>query len=139
MGLESRWRPPPRLEGLGPDVWSSEGVKVLGTPVGSPTFVSRVLAERVEREKQLLDAALANVKDGQCAWQLLVQCAVPRANHTLRTVPPSGSAEYAHLHDNRMWEAAGHVIGGFPVVTGDAVPSPWERASLPMRLGGLGI
>ena len=76
-------------------------MKVLGTPVGTKEFTSRLLAERAEEEQQLLDA-LPDVRDVQCAWQLVVQCAVPRANHVLRTVPPSWSAQYAEDHDSRV-------------------------------------
>ena len=62
---------PPRLDDLGPDVWSPLGVKVLGTPVGTKEFTSRLLAERAGEEQQLLDA-LPDVKEVQCAWQLVV-------------------------------------------------------------------
>ena len=30
---------PPDMEDLGPDVWSQEGVKILGTPLGSDVFI----------------------------------------------------------------------------------------------------
>ena len=32
---------------LGPEVWSPDGVKILGTPVGSGEFVARVVAETI--------------------------------------------------------------------------------------------
>ena len=46
---------------LGPDVWRSDapaverGVKVLGTPIGSPEFVQAHLATRLADEQVLLD------------------------------------------------------------------------------------
>ena len=43
---------------------------------------------RVEEERRLWDTIPA-VPDLQCAWQLLLQGANPRANHSLRTMPPS--------------------------------------------------
>ena len=38
---------PEEIAELGPEVWSPEGVKILGTPVGSGEFVARVVAERL--------------------------------------------------------------------------------------------
>ena len=37
---------PPNVEGLGQQVWSCEGIKVLGTPVGTDEFMSDVVIER---------------------------------------------------------------------------------------------
>ena len=59
---------PEEIAELGPEVWSPEGVKILGTPVGSGEFVARVVAERLVQEQKLWDA-LPWVPDVQCAWQ----------------------------------------------------------------------
>ena len=64
---------PPHVAELGPRVWSPEGVKVLGTPMGSPAFVKSLLGERLEEER-LLWERVPYVRDAQCAWQLVVQC-----------------------------------------------------------------
>jgi hypothetical protein len=96
---------PPDLGDLGDNVWGPAGIKVLGTPVGSDDFVRGHVEERLASERQLWDA-LPEVPDLQCAWQLLVQCAGPRANHLLRTLPPSQSIAYATAHDDGMWAAA---------------------------------
>ena len=74
----------------------------------------------------------------QCAWQLLLQCAGPRANHLLRTLPPSQSRAYAAAHDEGMWAAALALMGPLP---GDDSELATARllATLPMRLGGLGL
>ena len=69
---------------LGPEVWNPEGVKVLGTPVGSTRFVEEVVNKRLE------------------GGQILLQCAGPRCHHMLRTLPPSQSEEYAQAHDAGM-------------------------------------
>ena len=60
---------PPNMEGLGEGVWSPEGVKVLGTPVGTDGFVQSHAAERTADEKRLWEA-IPEVPDLQCAWQL---------------------------------------------------------------------
>ena len=46
------------------------------------------LANFGEEERKLWDA-IPSIQDLQCAWQLVVQSANPRANHMLRTLPPS--------------------------------------------------
>ena len=77
---------PEAIAELGPEVWSPEGVKILGTPIGSGEFVARVVAERSVEEQKLWDA-LPWVPDVQCVCQVLVQCAGPRCHHFLRTLP----------------------------------------------------
>ena len=57
------------------------------------------------REEQLLLDQLPKLPDLQCARLLLAQCASPRANHALRTVPPDHVAAYAVAHDAALWEA----------------------------------
>ena len=49
--------PPPNMADLGPDVWSPQGVKILGTPVGSEQFIE----EAVQREERIL-------------WDVIRQC-----------------------------------------------------------------
>ena len=50
----------------------------------------------------------------QCGWQILLQSANPRANHTLRTLPPSFSAEYGRQHDEGVWNTAITLLGQLP-------------------------
>ena len=69
----------------------------------------------------------------------MVQCAVPRANRVLRTAPPTWSAKYAKDHDDQVWTAACTAVGGLPDVSDEELPSWRGHASLPMRLGGLGL
>ena len=93
---------------LGPDVWCPCGIKILGTPVGSPEFVARSAQERLDE----LWNAIRWVPDLQCAWQILVQCAGPRCHHFLRTMPPSQSVEYAQGHDDGMMSTMHALLGG---------------------------
>ena len=124
---------PVEIVELGPEVWSPEGVKILGTPVGSGEFVARVVAERLVEEQKLWDALLW-IPDVQCAWQVLVQCAGPRCHHLLRTLPPSQTLEFADGHDLGMMQAMESLLGG---LTGEVSHWLWAHhlASLPMRLG----
>ena len=47
---------PQDITALGEEVWNAEGVKVLGTPIGTAAFVARHLDERLEEEQRLWDA-----------------------------------------------------------------------------------
>ena len=70
------------------------GIVILGTPVGSPEFVQRFLGNRLTVQSRFWDR-LKQVPDLQTAWLLLLYCAVPRANHLIRAIPPALVAEYA--------------------------------------------
>ena len=99
--------PPPGIAELGDDVWRGDkpsaqrGIVVLGTPVGHADFVQAWADARLQEEHRLLDE-LPHLPDLQCAWLLLLFCASPRANHALRTLPPSESASYAWAHDQAV-------------------------------------
>ena len=129
--------PPPNMDDLGPDVWNPDGIKILGTPVGNDGFVSAASTARVEEESKLWER-IGWVPDVQCAWQILLQCAGPRCHHWLRTVPPRQSAPYAAYHDSGMWQAVAAVLGRMP---GNTTQQEMAHgiATLPMRLGGLGL
>ena len=94
---------PDNVDSLGEEVWRTDGNKVPGTPLGNAQFVAEHTQERLEEEQRLWDA-IPSVPDLQCAWQILVQSANPRANHTIRTLPLPLSLEYARGHDKGMWE-----------------------------------
>ena len=74
--------PPAGIPELGAAVWRGDkppperGLLILGSPIGHPEFVRAWAAERT---------------DLQCSWLLLSMCASTRANHALRTLPPSES------------------------------------------------
>ena len=133
--------PPPGITELGEDVWCGDkppaqrGVVVLGTPVGHPDFVQAWTDKRLCEERRLLEE-LPHLPDLQCAWLLLLFCASPRANHALRTLPPSEAAPYARGHDQAVWEALQQCLGG--VAQTDAAHA-WSLASLPAIYGGLGL
>ena len=96
---------PPHMAELGTDVWvggedtpiQNRGIKVLGSPIGSDEFVRQLCRERLDHEQIFLNA-IANIPDIQSAWLLLLYCACPRCNHTLRTVSPRLKDLYAQGH-----------------------------------------
>ena len=94
--------PPENIADLGPEVWQSRGITVLGTPIGSEPHVSEKMDQHIMKERALWEA-IPTVPDLQCAWQILLQSANPRANHTMRTMPPGASADYCRAHDDGIW------------------------------------
>ena len=130
--------PPDRTRGaynlLEAELLAGAGIRL---NTGKTRVESRRNTTRLEDEAKLW-TALTWVPDLQCAWQVLLQCAGPRCHHLLRTLPPSQSLEYAVRHDEGMMQAMDNLLDG---LTGgaDEKEVAHEVASLPMRLGGLGL
>ena len=123
---------PAHVEEMGPDVWNCDGIKVLGTPLGTAHFVASLVEERIAEERRLWEA-IPSVLDLQCAWQILVQSANPRSNHMIRTLPPSQSAEYARQHDEGMWATVQALLTEVPGSEHE-LRSAEQVATLPMRM-----
>ena len=127
---------PPGISELGPEAWRGDkplperGFVALGTPIGTPEYVAACARERLEQEQGLLEE-LPQLPDLQCAWLLLLF----RAQHLLRTVPPSQSAAYAEAHDHAVWGTLQALLGE----RGAAWPKARRLAFLPAREGGLGL
>ena len=126
---------PPNMDDLGEDVWSPEGIKVLGSPIGSEAFVQAFTERRLDSEQRLWNA-IPSIPDLQCAWQLLLQCAGPRCNHLLRTILPN--QRHMRQDTTGMQQTMVALLGTLP---GDHEQTTMAHnlASLPMRLGGLGL
>ena len=77
----------PDIDDFCEEVWSPDGVKVLGSPIGTEAFIESFADRRLEEERRLWNA-IPSVP----AWQLL-QCAGPRCHFVLRTVLPSGTQQ----------------------------------------------
>ena len=123
------------VEELGPDVWNCDVIKVLGTPLGTAQFVSSLVEERIAEERRLWEA-IPSVLDLQCAWQILVQSANSRSNHTIRTLPPSQSA--ARQHDEGMWATVQALLKEGRGSEHE-LRSAEQVATLPIHMGGLGM
>ena len=101
-----------------------------------PAVHRRTVARTSGRRTTLL-GRLPTVKNLQCAWPLL-QSASPRANHTLRTLPPSLSGRYAQDHDDSIWATVEALLQQVPSGV-EEQNFAREIATLPMRMGGLGL
>ena len=135
---------PPGISELGADVWcgdkppSERGFLALGVPIGHEEFVRSCARDRFAEERRLL-AQLPLLPDMQCAWLLLLFCAAPRAQHLLRTVPPTAIAEYARAHDDEVWQTLQDMLGGRAGDDEQTQSQARDIAFLPASLGGLGL
>ena len=103
---------PEGLAELGPEVWSSEGLKVLGSPVGTPEYIQEAAQERLAVEADFW-RKIPWVPDLQCAWQLLVQCAGPRCQHFLRDSASQFGWRICSRARPRHGASDDHTAGGF--------------------------
>ena len=122
---------------------ATNGVVVVGSPVGCDAFVASHAQARCDEEEPLL-TALRGMPSTQAAWLLLYYCAVPRANHLLRTVSPRQVGPYAAAHDSRVLEEFRTLLG-LEAARDDlqlhGLPEQvWARqARMPIRMGGCGL
>ena len=111
------------------------GIKVLGTPLGHPAYVTTQL-QHIRQDQQLLLDRIPLLPDVQSAWALLVHCASARATYFLRVVSPEQSFQFATSHDTALWECLGTVVG---VTTPHIRSTTHESVCLPLAFGGLGL
>ena len=119
---------PDHVDTLGEDAWQPHGIVVLGTPLGSEQLTRAKLQNRMDEERRLWER-IPNVPDLQCGWQILLLSANPRANHTLRTLPPSHQSTAANM-TRAFWNTARTLLGEIPG-TVDAVEDARTLSSLP--------
>ena len=142
---------PPRVEALlrgqprpATPFWKGDldpghnGLVILGTPIGRPEFVERVLQERLAHQQRFL-AAITQLPNLQAAWLLLLYCAVPLANHLLRSLPQDQVAAYAKAHDEKIWSTFLQIIGYNDWEEDPHLARARAIAFLPVVHGGLGL
>ena len=114
---------------------TKQGLNILGCPVGHPDFVQDQLSQLSDRHDVLL-RRIAMVEDLQSAWLLLVCCAAARANFFLRSVSPGQISTFASHHDDQIWACLCTLLG---IDLASVTHSSRIGATLPLRLGGLGL
>ena len=84
------------------DLGSMSGITVLGTPIGLEDYVREKMIRGWKKSEdcgtQSPRCQTSSAPDNSCCR------ANPRANHSLRTMPPSQSADYARAHDDGIWQ-----------------------------------
>ena len=111
----------------------SQGIRVLGAPIGTPEYVADQLAHK-SSEQETLFTRIPTVQDTQACWLLLLMCASTRANFWLRMIRPDQTLQYAERHDAAVWGCLCAILGS-PRVPADARVT----ASFPLSMGGLGL
>ena len=110
---------------------AQQGLKVLGVPVGHPSFIAAQMTSKL-KEQAVLFERIPLIDDVQVGWLLLVFCAATRANYWLRTVLPEHTDEYARGHDGNVLQCLSSILQL------EELPShSHEVASVPLTLGGL--
>ena len=120
------WTLPPELQGM----------MVLGSPLGSDEYVQRQLQQKRDDQDRLLPR-IPRMPDLQAAWLLLLFCAAPRCNYLLRMLPPALTQAYAEAHDAAIRRCLSALL--LQDADQQLPATPAEVASLPLRLGGLGL
>ena len=112
------WRGDPHLP------TEEQGVKILGTPLGHPSYVRSQLVALSAMHEHLMSNTL-QVQDSQCAWILLLLCVSVWAKNTLRVVHPKLTDAFAAQHDASIRRALSQLLSV------DPSSMHWDVASLP--------
>ena len=92
--------------------------------------MSSIRDERVREERRLWEA-IPTVPELQCAWQIYEPIA-------LWTRPPRASKKCAQAQDQGIWTTAEALLNEVPG-SEQELKDAAQVASLPMRIGGLGL
>lgn len=129
------WGPNVRLQhpsGIPVVPWN-EGVKILGTPVGSDMFVKA----QVDLISAKLDACLerlSQLADSYAGFHLLRSClSACKVTHLLRALPFEQGVSLSSSSKEKTVEAFGALVGA------EISLQSWSLACIPVRLGGLGL
>ena len=111
----------------------TEGLVVLGTPIGTQEFIATALEDGLADFRLGLER-LRQLDSIQIRLLLLRLCGPQRLNHIIRTTPPSACAATLDTMDELILQALVECQG-----FGSAHPT-WEAlVRLPLRLGGSGL
>jgi len=156
-GVE-RWGVPDDLE----RAWRPQGVVILGTPLGSKSFINDFCEKRIKKEQKFLEL-LGRMQDPQVAFLLLLYCAASRATYLLRNVNPllvtsphrllpplasdhpagivappppprEGNLSYADAHDEAIWRCLCQILRVDPDADGPEAAAQLRAAR---RVSGL--
>ena len=116
---------PPEKEELGPDVWNAAGIKIQGTPVGTADFEHEICAARLAEEDKLWKAI---------KWIPAGRSPMPPLFEDHAAISFRGVCGRA-----RCGDATSHGIFVGRVARRRQQEVATQIASLPMRMGGLGI
>ena len=106
---------------------------VLG-PLGHDDFVAHHLREVAREQQELLDK-IPLVKDLQSAWLLLLQLRSSKSKLPTQISETFSHRRNARTHDEGVWQC----LANLGTDLGQCTEAVRELATLPLRLGGLGL
>ena len=110
-----------------------DGITVLGSPLGSPTFVRREIEKSIGKVDVILQK-LEDLEDPHVAYVLLRSCfSLPKVVHLLRTSDPLLSLDLWSTFDRAIQDALTRILGvGMSEIQ-------WRQAQLPVSMTGMGL
>ena len=116
-----------------PKVRASDGIVVLGAPVGYSGFIKEKLECRVEKIREVVEL-LPLLKDPHTEYVLLRSClSLPKIMFMLRAVNTTEHQEPLCHFDSIIRGALSKILGS------PLTDVQWSQASLPVAMGGLGL
>jgi hypothetical protein len=112
---------------------SLDDCELLGVPYGLPRNRVAAVLRALEESEPVL-TAIEKFAHKQTALLLFRRCIVPRFAHLARAFPVEVSLEAFRPVEERFQAALCRIIGVVSLPSG-----AWKQATLPLRLGGLGI
>ena len=117
----------------GVPVERSNGVTLLGAPVGDDRHLEEAIYQKVEKIGQVT-AKLPLLKDPQTEYVLLRSClALPKISFLLRVANTTSFPAHLQDFDRMIRESLARILGA-PITN-----NQWLQARLPISLGGLGL
>lgn len=112
---------------------NTDGITLLGAPIGSPSYIKAFASKRVEACRQTIHSTF-DLQDPQSELILLRACTgVTKIIFLIRTVPPQLIQDELTSFDYHVDEALDHILGS-PVANDNR-----KLWSLPFSMGGFGI
>jgi hypothetical protein len=117
---------------------TSEGLRILGSPVGTPEYEGRWCLQYVQNLKKMMLTRTEHSIPVQHRYILLKDSVIPALTHLWRTVPPWNREQAVHYFDSGLREIIKLLLGASLYRDGDQIEN-CTQISLPLRHGGLGL
>jgi len=110
---------------------STNGMKMLGAPLGDPEYIDEMLAKQVQKYPLFIPRIMQ--MDKQCALGLLRECHLPIATHLIRMISPEHTIPHAQQLDTDIFNAYTHITEDRHMTRNDPT---YHR---PFKHGGMGF
>jgi hypothetical protein len=115
-----------------------DGIRVLGSPVGHPSFEDQWCQQQVRQMKKIILLKSETSIPVQSRYLLLRDSLIPSFNYLLRTVPPANRKNATFEFDEAMMEISRLLLGMDFFRDNHELPT-CTQLNLPLRFGGLGV